>query len=307
MVMKKLWKSGKIRVMERWSQKLIQILGQGVVLVLLLGLAVCSGDLISRLEKGERPKGARDKLTKMAFNNPNNLRVQEWTLRLEVEEGNLKAAERRLAMLRIKAPKDYVTMASACYLNLKKEAWKEAVPFCEKAYELSSRKEDLNRLSSVYLKLKKYDQALPFLQAAAKKFPGDPRALNNLGYGLMLKKDYQTAEPLFQKAVKLDPEYLSARKNLARIYYETNKFQEAVKELKAILGIAPADKEALFNLAMIYAVNLKDMKTAKEYAGQALKLGPEKGHLQALTAIMAGNQPPLSTEGEQPRIKTCQQ
>lgn len=263
------------------------MIGATLLAVLALMIAGCRGDLISRLEQGDRPDGAREKLQALAVHDPNNLKVQAWLIRLELEDGDLAAAEKRLSMLKIKAPRDYATISGTCFYYLKKGGGEIALPACEEAALMSGRSyDDLGRLAIAYLQTERFNQAIPILTDLKKQRPSDPKALANLGYAYLLKKEYPQAISLFQEAIKRDPHFIVARKNLARAWHATNEFQKSADELKAILAITPQDKEVLFNLVIIYAYSLKDPKQAGDYAAKALPLETDLRRRQLLVDII---------------------
>jgi tetratricopeptide (TPR) repeat protein len=76
------------------------------------------------------------------------------------------------------------------------------------------------------------------LRELLKQTPGNPIALNNLGYFLLDRDDrVQEAFDLIQQAVKVDPTNPSYLDSLGWAYYRLGKFSEAEKSLKEALRI----------------------------------------------------------------------
>lgn len=289
---------------KRWRAVLSLL---GIVAVLGGGSAFLTwpfwGDPIPLLEKGKKPAGAKARLAKRAIKNPNDLRVQTWLIRLEIEEGDLEAAEKRLTMLERKAPGEYATLSGACFLYLKKEEAEAAIPYCEQALLLGNRSfEDLSYLAFACLKAKEVERALILLRELKDKYPRDARALNNLGYGYLMQKNMNAAIPLFEEAIQRDPRLLSARKNLARAWYESQQYKNAVQELKALLKVAPGDQDTLVNLAFIYAHNLYDLPEARKWAELALQNEKDPRRRADMEGILKSKSSPLSPT-TQPRKK----
>ena len=245
-------------------------------------------NLIVRLDAGERPPGAREKVEAMATRRPDDLKVQVWALRLELEAGDMKAAESRIEMLKIKAPADYQTLAGACMYHMTLKDYPTALPYCEKALAASRRSAaDLNRLGSAYLKLDRAEAALPLLKEAQTKAPQSAAVLNNLGYCYLSRRQYADATRLFQEAIKQDPKYLQARKNLARTWVEMKKYEAATQELQRVLELAPKDLDALFDLAFLNAAYFHNPRQAGEYARQAASAGLPPERVKQLAEIIA--------------------
>lgn len=70
-----------------------------------------------------------------------------------------------------------------------------------------------NNLGLLLVRLGRYDEALAAFRASGD----DPRALNNMGYALLLRGEAATAQLLFEKALQASPQYYeTAGENLTR-------------------------------------------------------------------------------------------
>jgi tetratricopeptide (TPR) repeat protein len=265
------------------------------------------GDPIPSLEAGERPDWAYDSLAGMAFRDPDDLKVQRWLLRLEIEGQDLVRAESRLAMLEMKAPGRYVTESGHCRLEIKKMNWEIAAKACERALEQSDRSlEDLHLAASAYLKIGRLQEAFPILAEARLIAPEDPRILNNLGYYYLQNRRFDQAIDHLKKVLSKKPSSTIARKNLARAYAESGRHRQAAEELKALLVTRPDDVDSLYRLAMIYMVNLKDYEKAKKYMRLAVAHGLDKKRASFLQLLIeetdpAGSSAPYPPPGSRPK------
>jgi tetratricopeptide (TPR) repeat protein len=266
-----------------------------VVVIFLLAVAAALGaagilyyqmrDPIAVLEAGARPAWAEQKLTQMAIADPDNLKAQDWLIRLALENGDMSKAQNRLDALKIKAPGSFAAAHGNCMVYIKLNDWKRAADWCERSLKLSSRSlDDLNMTANSFLKVGKLDQAIPLLEEVRKKTPNDPKLLNNLGYYYMMRREYDQAIALFNQALSLDPEMQTAKRNLARTYHRMGKYKEAIDQFKVLLAQAPNDIEAMVTIASIAAVKFKDVKTAREYLEMAKKNGLDNGRITLLEA-----------------------
>jgi tetratricopeptide (TPR) repeat protein len=104
---------------------------------------------------------------------------------IELQEGNLAAAEQHITNALAQNPDDAYNLATLGYLKFRQG---------------------------------KYDDALNALSRAAKLAPRNPEIQNYLGVTLSHKGLRTQAETALRKAIELDPDYAAAHNNLAVIY-----------------------------------------------------------------------------------------
>jgi tetratricopeptide (TPR) repeat protein len=301
------------------SRKMAKKTRVALIIILLLAVGVLAAaaiiysahlnrDPIPALEAGERPDWAYEALTKMAFNDPDDLEVQWWLLRLEIEKEDFVRAESRQAMLDMKAPGHYVTESGRCRLEVKKRIWERAAKACERALKKSDRSlPDLHLAASAYLKTGRLQAAFPILGEARLIAPDDLKVLNNLGYYYLRSRQYDQAIDHFRKVLIKKPSSTVARKNLARAYAESGRHRQAVDELKALLVARPDDVDSLYNLTMIYIQNLKDYGKAREYMDLAVAHGLDQKRTSLLglliqEAELAGSSTPSQPPGSRSKF-----
>lgn len=112
--------------------------------------------------------------------------------------------------------------------------WLEAATLFEKARTLQpSNNEAAFGVSSAYLELKRFSEALPLLEALAKAVPDSPMVKNNLAWALLNVKDASgtnTARAVkLSRAALLDaPSDYSVWHTLAEGYYAAGRYDKAL-------------------------------------------------------------------------------
>ena len=126
------------------------------------------------------------------------------------------------------------------------------------------------------------------LRELLKETPGNPIALNNLGYFLLERDDrLEEAFGLIQQAVKVDPTNPSYLDSLGWAYYRLGKFTEAEKNLKEALRIDSSSGTIHEHLGDVYQ---KQGKTdlAKASWSRAMNLFSDAADLARVKKKLAG-------------------
>jgi len=79
-----------------------------------------------------------------------------------------------------------------------------------------------NLMGMLYRQLRRYDEAVPFIEAAIAAEPNDAKAHSNLGQALLLQGNYADSVTSFQNALSLSPDLETARVGLQRAQLELN-------------------------------------------------------------------------------------
>jgi tetratricopeptide (TPR) repeat protein len=110
------------------------------------------------------------------------------------------------------------------------------------------------------------------LREILKQTPGNPIALNNLGYFLLERNErFEEALKLIQSAVKVDPTNPSYLDSLGWAYFKLGKFDEAEKHLKNAARRSPDSATILEHLGDVYQKQNKT-ELAKNAWQKALNL-----------------------------------
>jgi tetratricopeptide (TPR) repeat protein len=114
-------------------------------------------------------------------------------------------------------------------------------------------------LATAYQTAGNFSAAESTLRELLKQLPGNPIALNNLGY-FLVERDTKLDEALslIEQAVRIDPTNSSYLDSLGWAYYKLGKFQQAEKYLKEALRINESSAIIQEHLGDVYQKQGKD-------------------------------------------------
>lgn len=141
---------------------------------------------------------------------------------------------------------------------------KEAIDTAQQAFGVAQN-EERRQIASLSLATAQHQsgnhlQAEQTLRGILKKTPGNPMALNNLGYFLLERNtNIDEAVSLIEKAVKIDPTNSSYLDSLGWGYFKQGKLAEAEKYLKDAAHYNPSSSTIYEHLGDVYQ---KQGKTA---------------------------------------------
>lgn len=122
------------------------------------------------------------------------------------------------------------------------------------------------------------------LRDILKESPGNPIALNNLGYFLLERNErFDEALKLIQEAVNVDPTNPSYLDSLGWAYFKLNKLPEAEKHLKEAARFDSMSSTIQEHLGDIYQKQGRG-DLARGHWQKALELAAEKGDLDRIKA-----------------------
>lgn len=126
------------------------------------------------------------------------------------------------------------------------------------------------RIGASLSMLGKFEEAVPFLEAAVEKSATDDR-LFQLGFIYFQMKEYQKAIDYFQQLQVLNPEYQSLYLYLAEALQEEERLEEAQLVLEEGIEMNPYQVD-LLHLAAENTYRLHDPQASEDYLKQALEL-----------------------------------
>lgn len=91
--------------------------------------------------------------------------------------------------------------------------------------------------------LKKYSEALPFLQKARTLWPNEPKVSLEMGYAYEKLGKKNDAIQSYNKSLSLKSDYALAYKYLGRLYYDSDDYAKSLENLKHYLEYAPDTKD----------------------------------------------------------------
>ncbi len=155
----------------------------------------------------------------------------------------------------------------------------------------------LNNIGYILAHSGRPGEAVAYLNRALEIRPDYPDAYNNLAYAFTMTGDFDRAAQSYRRALALNPGYWQAYNNLGNLLLDSNRPQEAQAYFREALRINPGSPEACNNLG--YALFLTgDIDGAIGYYRRALELNPEysvaRANLGTALGLKAG---PPHTQG----------
>jgi len=132
----------------------------------------------------------------------------------------------------------------------------------------------LVRLSKVYLRQNRLDQAITSLSHAVTIQPDAPELINDLGAMHFARGNFAEAETCFRKAVTLDANYALGRENLISLFMECRRFPEAREEAKKYMERFPDDFRG-FRFRGLICREEGELDDAIRFLAQAKEKNPE--------------------------------
>jgi len=109
----------------------------------------------------------------------------------------------------------------------------------------------LAKLSQLRFQTGAFDEAIQFMQRAAKLRPNDAGYQSNLGVIFSTLGRFGAAISYFESAIRLQPNLAEARNNLGNALRETGRYAEAESQFQAALSLRPEYPDAEWNLAFV--------------------------------------------------------
>jgi len=139
---------------------------------------------------------------------------------------------------------------TACYYIAKKE-YKTAEKIINVAFTVDPSDHETNYLMAfVKLRLKKRDEALPYLFSLNPDTLSDARLLHDAGVLYMRLKKPEYAIKFFEKGIEADANYIENYLSIAIHYSRINDFESARKYFNSLAEIAPKSMRVLYFTAL---------------------------------------------------------
>jgi len=131
--------------------------------------------------------------------------------------------------------------------------YEEAVPFLEKAArgEVPYAEAHVN-LCLAYYRLGRTEEAIAACERALDINADCPKAYNNLGNIYYDLGAYEKARSSFAKSLELDPDFALGNRNLGSLYFVMGRPEEALVFLKKAVFLDPADPQSHNSLGAVY-------------------------------------------------------
>ena len=133
------------------------------------------------------------------------------------------------------------------------------------------------------------------LERQADAQPNDATAREALGDLYFDAERYEDAVPWYEAALKLDPGNSDVSNNLALSYFATTQVDRALAQLDRSLAIDPRNVKALFSQGIVRARGKQDLAGAAESWQRVVDVAPDSQEArqaqQGLDAIKAAHPP----------------
>ena len=132
-----------------------------------------------------------------------------------------------------------------------------------------------------------YAAAEQTLRAMLKQTPGNPIALNNLGYFLLERNErFEEARGLIEQALEIDPNNPSYLDSLGWVFFKMGKYAEAEKYLKKAVQLAPASSTIQEHLGDVFQKQNK-LEKAKAAWRKALNLSSDSETIERIKSKLS--------------------
>lgn len=166
----------------------------------------------------------------------------------------------------------------------------DALPYLERAARMNATNaETFYNLGTVYQGMGRSDSAIAYYQQAIQVNPSYSRAYNNLGVTLMGQNRHEEAAQALRKALEADPTNVEAVSNYGAALLSTGKLDEAEAHLRSALERFPEVASLHNNLGAVLAAK-GEVAGAREAFAEALRLDP--GFPEAQRGLDAMNSAP---------------
>jgi tetratricopeptide (TPR) repeat protein len=144
----------------------------------------------------------------------------------------------------------------------------DALALCRQELEIDPYSVDAKAcMGRIYVDLRQPDEALPYLQAAAKAMARDASIHSALGRLYELKSDLEKAAAEYRKALALDPSQNKLHYLLAAVYRRSGKDALADKEDELFQRAGMAEREQHINFVQRYYKGGRPPQTAGRPSG----------------------------------------
>src|SRR5262245_18031610 len=120
---------------------------------------------------------------------------------------------------------------------------------------------------------RRFSEALPHFERAARDHPGDPQFWDNLALCQCELKDYEPAERSLRKSLALQPASIGSLVALGRVLHLRKRSEEASELLERALELAPGHPAAHYHLGEAL-VGLDQLEQAEQHLRLAIAADP---------------------------------
>ena len=145
-------------------------------------------------------------------------------------------------------------------LYMQAEKYEESEDCIKNALQIEAKTYYLENLGKLYLRAKKFQQAIEVYEILTKTSAQNYENWFNLGMAYKNNSDWDKAKDAYYKAIEVNPQSHESYFNLAYLYFNANDPDGAVKCYEKALELDPEDWETKYFLSLAYmqVKNYKD-------------------------------------------------
>jgi tetratricopeptide (TPR) repeat protein len=184
-------------------------------------------------------------------------------------------------------PKRYEGYLNYCVTTAKMNKFDEAMPYCDKAYELMPEDGNVqNTYAVVLLNAGKYDQALGIYNKILERDPSNINVLTNLAMIYGQSGDEKNAMEIYNKILQADPEHKDAYFNRGVLFMkQAQAYYDQIKQANDALAADPKNKSLETKVKQLLAEQKDLYHRAELDFGKVIDLDPNdneaRGYLGA--------------------------
>jgi Tfp pilus assembly protein PilF len=159
----------------------------------------------------------------------------------------------------------------------RKGAFAEAEKHYLKAIDLrSDEPRYFNNIGALYLDMQRPDEALVYLEKAARNllFPNPEISLTGIGIAHFQKNDYPAAISAYREALSKNPQYVEAYLRLGEVLSAVGQVDRSLVEYRKALALAPEYGRLHFYMGLAFMKN-GDVEQARQAFSKVRQLIPE--------------------------------
>jgi Tfp pilus assembly protein PilF len=164
------------------------------------------------------------------------------------------AAEKALLVALAKNPQDAEATYTLARTYLDMEAYKKAVPWYEKAVNMTGSKNAwMYELGLLYYNNNDYkNSVVAFEKAAANGYEQKNDFNENLGFASLYAGDFGKGEKLLLGILQRKPNNVTLMRDMAEIFYEKQQFDKSLEYCQKLMELDAKDGKALYQAGLCF-------------------------------------------------------
>ncbi len=205
------------------------------------------------------------------------------------QQEDYAAAEKALQAALKQNPNDAEATYTMARTYLDMEAYKQAVPWYEKAIAMEGAKNSwMYELGLLYYNNNDYKNAVvAFNKAAASGYDQKNDFNENLGYASLYAGEYEKGEQLLLGILKRKPNNTTLLRDMAEIFYQQKQFDKSLDYCQKLMEIDPKDGKALYQAGLCF-IKKGQKDRGQQMCDKAIEMDPSLDSLRKKKEMPGG-------------------